>query len=1251
MRASLLVVRQEANALSSHTAQAAALTTLQRAVHGLKQEVWSQASRVAFAASAMWRDQGERTTAWHFAQAGKVQSRSPIQSLVSQDGTRIDMCLVESGADLHGLVDEHFSGACPEGLFSVRPTVGAAQDRLLAGLSFLSSLQAAAAEGPSGDGSITQQCLASALSTSRLGAAPGRDGLPYEVFKVLWQDLGLPLTEALVDLFVNGILESSWAEGVIIPIYKGKGLPADRLASYRPISLLNCDLKLAQRVISDRLQHPLDLLVSPAQTAFLRGRSIADNVLLTQGLMEHLEATSQAGALLVLDIKQAYDRVDRTWLRRCAQAMRLPAGCMRWMDLFMTDTRSRLLLNGHITPDFPVSNGLPQGGPLAPLLWVLQLQPLTAAFERAQRMGRLQSPILPAGIRVPPIDHHADDTKLIVRDIATDGVIVKELIQEYVEASGAIMHEEKRVGVCMGSHAPVHGTCPVTLATFGQLGDPPVTSLGVPMTSNMLAAAALVFPKRLAAVRALRHLWRPFPLSIAGRALNAKQLMANTICYHATFVPMPAADMTALNAEIIAYVATSKLAEDTTLMGPGGRPQLLPKLGIACLPTSMGGLAVPDLLSQVASLQAKVLAHAFSPGLAAWKPLMLHALASAAPAPCIGPSWVLLPNIPSPASLTPRVAAYVAALRACSPCINPAAFDSLPLRALLLLPLPALFSVMPGLPAWPLQVPAGWPYLLGQLAACHGDVRAAPALAAFEAALPSRMREAVEVAGAGEAALRAHDEWWLSADGTLLAHGLYPGRPSCVYAITHSGVLGESQPLSSFSDTGAVPASVLEVPKPKYLWTSEELAAISAAPAHQRARLRPLQQCLLGPWSAVFLHPAAWTLAGLPLHQFCSATARARLTANKATAALVERMPDYIVGKPLRPYLWPRPSAPASSGIAALEAGWARQHAVRHTSLPAASTPSATVLLPCQQARSSSFVRSASVRRAAVVPAADGLAGGSGSPVLPGSLAPQAITAPTPLPLPPEPALQPAVPPPTAAPPPLPQPLQDLFPNPWTVVQRLPVSNRVKGFAVRLLHAALPCRAMVAAMRGKPRTWVACPSCSSDPARPRPVQAETYSHIFLDCPSYRPAVQWLARLWEALSTSAPPLDAGTIITAAPGSWQPAQARAPVWHSLRLLTLFAIWEARVSDDAALQTPAAVVASVIRSVETEIRLQYARCCQREEHARHLPLHVLAMRRLQSAKDDFAAWSSVGLCQVLAGGHLVVTLSASWPVPAPV
>ena len=50
------------------------------------------------------------------------------------------------------------------------------------------------AAGPTGDGSITDVCLTAALSSCSLGTAPGRDGLPYEVYKVLWAEL----SEALV---------------------------------------------------------------------------------------------------------------------------------------------------------------------------------------------------------------------------------------------------------------------------------------------------------------------------------------------------------------------------------------------------------------------------------------------------------------------------------------------------------------------------------------------------------------------------------------------------------------------------------------------------------------------------------------------------------------------------------------------------------------------------------------------------------------------------------------------------------------------------------------------------------------------------------------------------------------------------------------------------------------------------------------------------------------------------------------------
>jgi hypothetical protein len=101
---------------------------------------------------------------------------------------------------------------------------------------------------------------------------------------------------------------------------------------------------------------------------------------------------------------------------------------------------------------------------------------------------------------------------------------------------------------------------------------------------------------------------------------------------------------------------------------------------------------------------------------------------------------------------------------------------------------------------------------------------------------------------------------------------------------------------------------------------------------------------------------------------------------------------------------------------------------------------------------------------------------------------------------------------------------------------------------------------------------------------------------------------------------------------------------------------AIWDAVASAEPSRQSAPLIVSAIIAAVGEEIKLQYGRCCRREHLARQLPTNILAMRRLQPADDDFDAWKAVGLCQVLGaggpgGGHLVVLLSASWPVPAPV
>ncbi|GLC65919.1 hypothetical protein PLESTF_000358300 [Pleodorina starrii] len=224
-------------------------------------------------------------------------------------------------------------------------------------------------------------------------------------------------------------LPLSWREGVITLIYKGKGLPRPSLSSYRPISLLQCDYKLVCKAVSNRLQPALDYLIDPLQTAFISGRDIRDNTLYHLALAEWVRHSQQPAALIILDIEKAYDRVHRPWLYRVAEAMGFGQHTQRWLRLLTSDGSCRVVVNGHRSAPFPVRNGLQQGSTLSPVLWVMQLEPLTSYLHHLRSTNALSTPTLPNNVPAPPVTHHADDTVLTVSNVDRDGEVATAAVQ------------------------------------------------------------------------------------------------------------------------------------------------------------------------------------------------------------------------------------------------------------------------------------------------------------------------------------------------------------------------------------------------------------------------------------------------------------------------------------------------------------------------------------------------------------------------------------------------------------------------------------------------------------------------------------------------------------------------------------------------------------------------------------------------------------------------------------------------------
>ena len=120
-----------------------------------------------------------------------------------------------------------------------------------------------------------------ALRLLKLGRSKGADGLSAEHL-IYGGTAGS--RKYLIELFFLEEVPSCLKEGVIIPVYKGKGKDPMVTHSYRGITLSSVIAKAFEIVILNRMSPVLDRLGFPDinQTAFQKGISCADAIFSTQ---------------------------------------------------------------------------------------------------------------------------------------------------------------------------------------------------------------------------------------------------------------------------------------------------------------------------------------------------------------------------------------------------------------------------------------------------------------------------------------------------------------------------------------------------------------------------------------------------------------------------------------------------------------------------------------------------------------------------------------------------------------------------------------------------------------------------------------------------------------------------------------------------------------------------------------------------------------------------------------------------------
>ncbi|CAH8459438.1 unnamed protein product [Dicrocoelium dendriticum] len=235
----------------------------------------------------------------------------------------------------------------------------------------------------------------------------GPDDLPPALFKFGGSALVDALHEFLVKLWEQETVPTDWSRSVIVPIFKGGS--HSECGNHRGISLISIASKLLASIILHRLTGARESQIREEQAGFRRGRGCIDHIFTLRQLLEHRHTYWRPTVIVFLDIKGAFDSVDRCAHWNCLLRKGVPEKYVNIIQALYARSTGRVMVYGKLPPPFNISIGVRQGCMLSPFLFNFAVdEVMEIAFTRHDLEG---VELLP-GERLLDLEY-ADDIALI----------------------------------------------------------------------------------------------------------------------------------------------------------------------------------------------------------------------------------------------------------------------------------------------------------------------------------------------------------------------------------------------------------------------------------------------------------------------------------------------------------------------------------------------------------------------------------------------------------------------------------------------------------------------------------------------------------------------------------------------------------------------------------------------------------------------------------------------------------------------
>ena len=419
-------------------------------------------------------------------------------------------------------------------LYTPSPVDESVQEKLLGNVDrTLTARQQAMLDAP-----LSAKELQQAVYDLNENKSPGLDGFTAEFYKKFWSLIKDRYTD-----FINCADQTSFSAfkntSVTALLYKEKG-DTDDLKNYRPISLINVDLKILTKTLTNRLKTVLPSIIHFTQTA-VDGRRIDNTVHMLRDFVQLANTENLESAFIFLDQEKAFDRVNHAFLYKTMRAFGIGPVFIHWIRLIYSNATTRVKVNGFLSKNIPLRRGVRQGCPLSPLLYVLIIEILALQFRKNPDIVGFTV----GGEKIVSM-HYADDAIITILQNKCFKEVIKDLTA-FEQASGAKVNYGKTKGLWAGAWKNRTDT-PLDITWTNEN----VETLGVYFGNANPAGES--FAKLLPKVVRSMNYWKQFRLCKLAKARVIEIFHASKVWYAARFYPIPPPVTKALQKAFFDYV-------------------------------------------------------------------------------------------------------------------------------------------------------------------------------------------------------------------------------------------------------------------------------------------------------------------------------------------------------------------------------------------------------------------------------------------------------------------------------------------------------------------------------------------------------------------------------------------------------------------------------------------------------------------------------------------------------------------------